>query len=419
MSDNLKIVTGEDLEARANKEIADWGTKHSSVTCDDNEETSRTCYRRQRDRILYTGGFRRLQDKTQVIAASKNGDHRTRLTHSLEVEQIAMSMADAMSLNKDLVSAIALGHDIGHTPFGHAVERLLNKKLKAEGGFSHAVQSVRYLENNDVRLSNEVLQGILKHDTDVYACGYDKKQHDCSKLLPHRPGNLEAQVVYWADKIAYVTHDLEDFYNTGIYTNAKGHNNKLEKQLREVLAELVEDKDKSGEIRNDISKFETRDLVRNLLKNLIANSMENIQELAKDKVLSPDVIIDVTSKRIDEYRDKNFKVKEAYQRGLIINFSKMYYETYLELREILNNYYIFSPEVQRFDAKAVRIIDFLFEEFVENPEILPLNIKEKIKDKKDKSDIKRVVADYIASMTDRYAEGIYSDFNLMDCDYKY
>ncbi|MBV1819560.1 dNTP triphosphohydrolase [Anaerosalibacter bizertensis] len=423
-------IKGIDLERRENKNICEWGVKHEVNSNKNKEETHRTDFRRQRDRILYTGGFRRLQDKTQVIAATKNGDHRTRLTHSLEVEQIAVSIADALGLNRDLVSAIALGHDVGHTPFGHAVERFLDDKLKDKGGFSHAVQSVRYLKKRKVRLSAEVWEGILKHDTDVYAGAYDKRQFDCGDYFPKEPGNLESQVVYWADKLAYLTHDFEDFYETEIYKNAKEYHNDLESELQDILANLITEEEKSKKIKEDIKKFETRDLIRNVLRNLIDESLKNINKLKVLKItLDPDVIKDETKYRIEKIEinkgidnvrneDEKRKIKkEAYQKGLIINFNEDYYNYYLGLRKILDDHYISSPEVQRSDAKAIKIVESLYDQFINNYKILPLNVQKEIKEKKYPR--KRVVADYIASMTDRYAEEIFTNLNSIGSYYDY
>ncbi|MTI66343.1 MAG: dNTP triphosphohydrolase [Firmicutes bacterium] len=421
---NIKdSVKGTELEKRGNTYICEWGTKHAQE--DQNEETNRTKFRRERDRILYTGGFRRLQDKTQVIAATKNGDHRTRLTHSLEVEQIAVSLADALGLNRDLVAAIAIGHDVGHTPFGHAVERFLDKRLKDKGGFSHAVQSVRYLKDKPVKLSNEVIEGILKHDTDVYSGAYDKKQFDCTEYKPLKPGNLESQVVYWADKIAYLTHDFEDFYLTDIYKKCKENNEGLESGLQNILAELIPEK--KEQIKCDINNFKTRDLIRNVLRNLINESLERLKNLEVSKTtLNTDIIREETEKRISEIEenlkenDKNSDInkikKKAYQKGLIINFEENYREQYENLREILNKHYVKSPEVQRNDAKAMKIVEVLFKEFTKKPGILPLNIQKKIKSNDDKD---RIVADYIASMTDRYAEEVFINLNSIGNYYDY
>ncbi|QXM07101.1 HD domain-containing protein [Crassaminicella indica] len=452
-------VKGEELEKRENKYICEWGTKYNEKNLDkekdSNEETNRTYFRRQRDRILYTGGFRRLQDKTQVIAATKTGDHRTRLTHSLEVEQIAISMADALGLNRHLVAAISLGHDVGHTPFGHAVEKFLNEKLKEKGGFSHAVQSVRYLKDRKVKLSKEVFEGILKHDTDVYAGGYNKKQFDCTEYNPLEPGNLEAQVVYWADKIAYLSHDFEDFYKTEIYENAIKNDKKLETKLKETLAELIPAK--KDKILEDINNFKTRDLIRNVLSNLIDESLKTLNELKGSTTLDQKTIKEKTKERILEI-EKNLEIdglkigkieermsdiegnsqmaedekkaeiknmkkkikkikKKAYQKGLIINFEDKYSKSYSALRDILNEHYVMSSEVQKSDKKAVRIVEALYNKFITNIEELPVNFQNRIKS--DTSKKERIVADYIASMSDRYAEEVYDNLNSIGSYYKY
>lgn len=168
MSNSEIPFKSSDLEKLFNDNIGQYGYKGE---CKNNneEETYRTSLRRQRDKILYTGGFRRLQDKTQVISATISGDHRTRLTHTLEVEQIAVSVANALSLNVDLVSAIAFGHDVGHTPFGHAAERVLNNLLKDSGGFNHSIESIKYIWGKyGNKIQKEIYEGILLHDSDMY-----------------------------------------------------------------------------------------------------------------------------------------------------------------------------------------------------------------------------------------------------------
>lgn len=455
--DSVKSI---ELEKVQNNYICEWGIKHREEP--QKEETNRTDLRRQRDRVLYTGGFRRLQDKTQVIAATKSGDHRTRLTHTLEVEQIAASLSDALGLNKDLVEAIALGHDIGHTPFGHAVERFLDKELRKQGGFSHAVQSVRYLRQKKIKLDNEVFEGILKHDTDVYAGAYDKNQFDCDAYNPLEPGSLEAQVVYWADKLAYLTHDLEDFYKTDIYSNAIEINQGLQEELQKILAELIPRKRQC--ILANIKNFQTRDLIRNLLRDLTDESLRTLHELRESGELSSEVIKEKTKERIlqkkknlgvnraeieklqkrilelqenkgidkikkikeeiqeieEKIKEKKKMMKRAYQEGLVINFGAEYSKQYSALRKMLNKYYIMSPEVQRSDAKAVKVVEGLYKDFIKTPGILPLNIQKTIGEAKKNNESKeRIIVDYIASMTDRYAEQVYNDLNSIGSDYKY
>lgn len=466
-----------DLEKCKNRLIKEWGYEHPEKLYE--EETYRTNFRRQRDRILYTGGFRRLQDKTQVISAMKSGDHRTRLTHTLEVEQIAISLSDALGLNSDLVSAIACGHDVGHTPFGHAVERVLNYKLNKQGGFSHAIQSVKYL-NEKMRkdktpkkvqkLQDLIFEGILKHDTDVYVGDYDDRQWDCSQYKLNEAGTLEMQVVYWADKIAYLTHDFEDFYNTDIYLNAKKNHSELEKELKTILADLT----KNPKIKKNLKFFETRNLIRNIIAQLIEQSEKNIKS---NKNLNSEDMRKETTRLIKEEERKQAAVakkekedssveenyveylevskikellsqledmkqrndkdqqglvestiktvkkikKNAYMDCLMINFTDDYRKHFKELRVLLDKHYICSPEITRSDAKAEKIANCLFNDFVGNPNLLPLSIRDRINDNDPDgaNSTERIVADYIASMTDRYAEVIYTDLNAIGGNYDY
>lgn len=413
------LVKSTTLSERKNEHIRKFGVKNEINT--QSQETHRTEFRRQRDRILYTGGFRRLQDKTQVIAATKTGDHRTRLTHSLEVEQIATSLAEALGLNADLCSAIAVGHDVGHTPFGHAVERFLNTALKDEGGFAHSVQSVRYLKNKKINLSYEVFEGILKHDTDIFVGSYNKEHYDCDELNPYHPGSLEAQAVYWADKLAYLSHDFEDFYETEIFRHALEADSGLKSRLQRILSNLVYEK--KTEIAEDISNFETRDLIRNLLSKLMENSIKVINSIEdlnvsnvreKTKIRIEENIKNELKVQPQEMTEKKMK-KLCYQRGLLINFDEEYSVYYEELRNILDEKYIRSPEVQRSDAKAIKIVTSLFNEFKDNVRLLPWDIQSQMTE----SNHTRVIADYIASMTDRYAEEIYSNLNSIGSKYDY
>lgn len=544
VSSNIDVLKGLDIAEKDNKQLCDWGihnkVKGKKLTTD-LEESYRTLFRRDRDRILYSGGFRRLQDKTQVMSAVKDGDHRTRLTHTLEVEQIAVSIADALKLNKDLTSAIALGHDVGHTPFGHAVERFLNKELKNEGGFSHALQSVSYLvkDGNKMKLSNEIIEGILKHDTDSFTYtfskgneGYLQVKDKDSYFSNEAPGTLEAQVVYWSDKIAYLTHDFEDFHKNRFLDEAlENDNDSLKKKLEESLGKLVnktpdlKDKDELNDI--------TRDLIRNIIQDLVNESSKRIRINLKNKIDKNDneskqtIIREKTNELIrekyeedDEYkllekikvknlkdltqednkeyinklndyydcivkkeehknikdikdimdkikkinnnlRDKkslkkelekeekskcfikkvenleklnkyrelaelevNFFEKrkntikqEAYKNGLIINLSNDIMEGYDELRSIINDYYILSQRIQLSDAKAKRIVESLFEMYCSNTNILPIEFKDKID--KEGLNKKRIIADHISSMTDRYAEKIYMDLNSTGSHYDY
>lgn len=467
MGEIIPLISS-DLEAVFSANIAEYGyqrKKDNSKLGYNDEETYRTELRRQRDKILYTGGFRRLQDKTQVISATVLGDHRTRLTHTLEVEQIAISIANALQLNVDLVSAIALGHDVGHTPFGHAAERKLNKLLKDNGQFHHPIQSVRYLwEKYGSKIDQEIYEGILLHDSDMFKIGKSEVKAQFRYLknvkgesiefenwvkinewINSFPSTLEAQVVIWADKIAYITHDLEDFLRCPAFTNLKNNDVTIEKKLCCILNKLIVNKT----IRR-LKNYESRDLIRNIINNLIISSAENINLIDE---LTQDDVKEETEKRYKS-RTSNDKTKDnkKYLDGLLINFSDAYRAYYYELRKFLDKFYILSPEVQKSDAKAEVIIDWLFNKLSGNYKLLPLKLREEVDNTTDKVyretvlsftekirrykeyiDVKRSnpssniiieditknkirekvisrkVACYIATMSDTYAENMYRD----------
>ncbi|SHH95639.1 dGTP triphosphohydrolase [Desulfosporosinus lacus] len=476
MNDNIieKNFPNESLilEKIANSLIANYGFRHKEEESHQ-EETYRTEIRRQRDKILYTGGFRRLQDKTQVMSATLTGDHRTRLTHTLEVEQIAVSVADALGLNKDLVSAIALGHDVGHTPFGHAAERTLNRLLKDNGGFHHPIQSAKYLwEKYGNNLIDEIYEGILVHDSDMFTINKENAKNQlqwseyCKKEPPYTsekclyfekflnkvPSTLEAQAVIWADKIAYITHDLDDFLHSPIYTSvvkSEGRSNTIESELCKILGNLT------GESLPGITAFESRDLIRAITTDLILASSNNIKGI---DCLEQEMVQKKTEERLNPEETND---KKRYLNSLIINFNNSFRNNYYELRELLNEKYIFSPEVQRSDAKAQKIVSSLYTEFVENYKLLPLEFRIKIDDEirkiakelltlnvmseEDINDIMskklkeielilknkcyddyektkakiitRIVASYISTMSDTYAENIFCNLNASKDNY--
>lgn len=463
-------LTSNDLEEIFNSNIAEYGfrdtaEKNQREEATGTEETYRTNIRRQRDKILYTGGFRRLQDKTQVISATISGDHRTRLTHTLEVEQIAVSIANALRLNADLVSAIALGHDIGHTPFGHAAERKLDELLKDKGGFHHPIQSVKYIwEKYGSKIDQNIYEGILLHDSDMFEIdeneaekqlnylkevdGEEKSFQEWIKIdgwLNNFPGTLEAQTVIWSDKIAYITHDLEDFLRSLSYINLQKNDANTENRLCKILNKLTKDKEIEA-----LKDFELRDLIRNIISDLIKSSAGNINKINKcDKTILWDVKGETKKRSIKYKEDSN---KKKYLNSLIINFSHECREAYYSLREFLDEHYIFSPEVQKSDAKAQVVVEWLFNILKTNYKLMPLNVRSevdksiilevqknlslknifnklqknnqnivylerKIKEQKeDKQNeyneikekvVSRKVATYIATMSDSYAEGMY------------
>lgn len=392
MSDKRIPLKSKELEELFNNNVGDYGYKGDCECNGDKEETYRTSLRRQRDKILYTGGFRRLQDKTQVISATISGDHRTRLTHTLEVEQIAVSMANALRLNVDLVSAIALGHDVGHTPFGHAAERTLNDSLEYSGGFNHSIQSIKYIwEKYGDKIQEEIYEGILLHDSDMYqickenakkqlkyvvygedtnkkAREYKVKFTDFFKYIGEFPSTLEAQVVIWADKIAYITHDLEDFLRSEAYTDLKKNDESIEEKLSDILNNLIKEKKEKT-----LVDYKSRDLIRNLIGELVETSAETIKDLDYK-----DVKTETENKRDKENKETNSKNKKEYLDSLLINCTDDYRKHYYELRGFLDEHYIFSPQVQRSDGKAKIIIEWLFGQLTSNYKLAPLHIRDEI-----------------------------------------
>lgn len=397
-----KPPKGCELEKRADELLAPYATKYQEgerLKEEKEEETYRTRFRRDRDRILYTTAFRRLQYKTQVFVNYMGDHYRTRLTHTLEVEQLTTGLADALRLNRDLVSAISFGHDLGHTPFGHAVEKVLNDILeeRLEGGFSHAIQGVRYVEylakhknKPGLNLCRQVTEGILKHNTDILEHGQysekQRKQWDCDHLEPTRPGSLETQVCYWADIVAYLTHDLDDFYESGLKDEAIKNNVISEYELEDLWSQLVLD----GDGR------ETRDLVRNINTKLIEGT-SNLLE--KYKPNSSEDIVRITESRLEDFKHP----RDAF----LVNFDDdKYKKAFFRMRELLKKVYLGSPTVSRMDNKASTMVRMIAEKYLKNPKLLPWSTYKKYEESNYSP---RVIIDHIAGMTDRYATKIYNE----------
>ncbi len=334
----------------------------------------RSEFQRDRDRIIHSGAFRRLEYKTQVFVNHEGDLFRTRLTHSIEVAQIARSIARRLRLNEDLAEAISLAHDLGHTPFGHAGQDALNDCMKAYGGFEHNLQSLRvvelleerYAEFDGLNLTFETREGILKH------CSRDnatKLGELGERFLNNRRPSLEAQIANLADEIAYNNHDVDDGLRSGLIT--------LE-QLSEVplvAAHLDEVRSAYPELPERRVVHETvRRMINTLVSDLIRRSEHNIAEQRlgslEDVHAAPALI--AFSPEIDEQQ-------RALKRFLFANLYRHY-------------------RVMRMSAKAQRIIGDLFEVFMADNRLLPPSFQ-----KLNEAERARSVADYIAGMTDRYA----------------
>lgn len=341
------------------------------------EHPYRTCYQRDRDRIVHSTAFRRLEYKTQVFVNHEGDYYRTRLTHTLEVTQIARSIARVLRLNEDLTEAIALAHDLGHTPFGHAGEDALKKLMKEHGGFDHNIHGLRvvdvleerYPEFKGLNLSWEVREGIVKHST-----LYDKPPQ-IESLKPKLAPPLEAQVVDIADEIAYDNHDLDDGLMSGFLA---------EKDLSDVglWGEIAKDINKKyGNINDEMRKFQ-------IIRHLINLQVVDLVEESKKTIEKSGV------KSVNDVR----KLKAR-----LINFSKRMQEKRKPLREFLKNNLYKHYKVVRMSNKAQMFIKELFNVYLKKPDQLPPTSYSRIKKDGDY----RVVCDYIAGMTDRYAQDEY------------
>ncbi len=337
----------------------------------DSEPDYRTCFQRDRDRILHTTAFRRLDHKTQVFVTSEGDYYRTRLTHTLEVSQIGRTIARALGANCDLTESICLAHDLGHPAFGHSGEKTLAFLMKEYGGFDHNKQSLRIVTKLEKRysrfpglnLSWEVLEGIVKHETE-----YDMA--DAKDFNPDRRGNLEAQISNAADELAYTAHDLDDGLYSGMITPQMLEGIELWEILTSQLAirnSILSDLDRHRLIRELIG-MEVTDLVNQTTHNLKVNNPKDAAELQK---MSHNVIA-----FSEPLITRNRQLKDFL-------FAKMY-----------RNY-----RVMRMSEKAERIITDLFNAYKKEPGILPGHIKQNI----DSVGLERIICDYLAGMTDRFA----------------
>lgn len=356
------------------------GRRHSEAS-----PNYRTEYQRDRDRIVHSAAFRRLEYKTQVFVNHEGDMFRTRLTHSVEVAQIARSISRILDLNEDLVEAIALAHDLGHTPFGHAGQDALNRCMGDFGGFEHNLQSLRvvdeleerYAEFSGLNLTYESREGILKH------CS-PSRAHELGELgqrfINRQQPSLEAQLANVADEIAYNNHDMDDGMRAGLISLEQ----LCEMPLFAEQYEYVMAQYQSLSQRRAIHEV-VRRMINCQVTDLIDTSRANIERASPAD--------------IDEVRQ---------QSRPLIGFSDEMRAYNQELKRFLRKELYQHYRVRRMSTKADRIIRSLFEIFIDDPRLLPPEYSSKVlvMEKPDgMSGRARVVADYIAGMTDRYAIG--------------
>jgi dGTPase len=340
------------------------------------EETppGRSEFQRDRDRIIHSGAFRRLEYKTQVFVNHEGDLFRTRLTHSIEVAQIARSIARQLRLNEDLVEAISLAHDLGHTPFGHAGQDALNECMQAYGGFEHNLQSLRvvdvleerYAAFDGLNLTFETREGILKHCSPENARALGELGQ---RFLENRRPSLEAQIANLADEIAYNNHDVDDGLRSGLITLEQLEEVPLVAQHLQTVRGAHPDLD-----RRRLRHETVRRMINTLVTDLIACSEGNI---ASEGVTS---------------------LEEVRAAPRLITFSKEMAESARQLKAFLRVNLYRHYRVLRMSTKAHRIIAELFAAFMSDPRLLPPQFQQTAE-----QDRARSVADYIAGMTDRYA----------------
>ena len=342
--------------------------------------SSRSEFQRDRDRIVHSTAFRRLEYKTQVFVNHEGDLFRTRLTHSIEVAQIARSIARNLQLNEDLVEAISLAHDLGHTPFGHAGQDALNACMKDYGGFEHNLQSLRVVDSLEERygafdglnLMFETREGILKH----CALANAKKLGDIGqRFIEKKQPTLEAQLANLADEIAYNNHDIDDGLRSGLLTIMQldaidfyaRHKAQAEKEYPGI----------SG--RRAINET-VRRMINTLIVDLINASKLRINEA------NPNTIDDVRS------------------APALITFSDSVAQEAIILKRFLRENLYQHYQVNRMTSKARRIVTELFNVFMSEPNLLAPDYQVSVPEKQASASLQaRKVADYIAGMTDRYA----------------
>lgn len=367
-------ITREILEAKEDQLLAPWGMRSRDSKGrehPDKEPQYRTSFQRDRDRILHTTAFRRLEQKTQVFITSKGDYFRTRLTHTLEVAQIGRTLARALGANEDLNEAICLVHDLGHAAFGHSGERTLNALLADQGGFDHNRQSLRIVTKLERRFPNfdglnltwEVREGIVKHETK-----YDES--DATDYDPQLRGDLEAQIANVADELAYTTHDLDD----GLRSKMVSPEQLKGIQMWDMVVDSV------GWKGPELSDLDRHRIIRRLIGLLVSD------------------VLQATSARIEASRAQSALAIQELDNN-VIGYSQDMQVVNDEIKDFLYDKFYSHPEVLEMADNAERVLTTVFKAYVADPGQMPEAFQARIK----KRGLQRTIADYIAGMTDRFA----------------
>ncbi len=364
----------EEIEARSLAPYAMLSKDSRGRRVAEPDHPMRTCFQRDRDRVIHSAAFRRLEYKTQVFVNHEGDYYRTRLTHTMEAAQITRTIARALGLNEELAEAVALAHDLGHTPFGHAGEKVLNDLMRPYGGFDHNAQSLRtidWIENRypnfrGLNLSFEVREGIIKHS----------HFHDRPAAQEFDPSTwpcLEAQIVDLADEIAYLGHDVDDGLKAGMLSVEELEQSQLYREANAPARRAAADKEIS------IERYQT---VRRIIDAMATDLVTNLEaEIQRAHIESVDAV-------------------RRAGRALAI-FSPPMAAQVDELKEIMRERLYRHYRVIRMTEKAGRVLEQLFNAYMSEPRQMPSHVL--MLHERDGEPIARVVADYIAGMTDRFA----------------
>ena len=350
------------------------------------ESPIRSPYQRDRDRIIHSSSFRRLKHKTQVFVNTEGDHYRTRLTHSMEVSQIARTIARILNLNEDLSETLSLSHDLGHTPFGHAGEEVLNKCMKRFGGFDHNIQTLRivtsveskYYKFDGLNLSIETLDGLIKHNGPINnLLPYKKILGESlfkNKIIYKNYPSLESQIASISDDIAYNNHDLEDGLRAGLFSI-----NKIKKIP--YLSEII-----------DKHTFKKNQFRREIIISQIVRDLINLMVID---------VLNTTNKNIEKIKPKT--IDDIYKTNyMMVDFSSKMKKIDQHIKLFLKKNMYNNTKVLKNTNRGKRIIKSLFNYLLKNS-------KKHIRESLFKRDSKeRVVADFIAGMTDRFAINLYN-----------
>ena len=369
-----KLVKRHDLEELENNSLASYAVKSVDSRGRQHKEKEhpyRTRFQRDRDRVIHSSAFRRLEYKTQVFVYHEGDYYRTRLTHSMEVAQIARSICKSMQLNEDLAESIALSHDLGHPPFGHTGQKILNGLLKNHGGFEHNKQGLRvvrllekrYPEFSGLNLTWELQEGISKHSTDT--------DNPIMRVKGYNFPSLEAQVVDCADGIAYNAHDLDDGITSELLN--------LE-QVRKLALWREHEKDLDLKYKNLDFKLKKYQVVRQIINDLISDFRKTtLKNLKASKIQSVDDV------RCAKKRMAGFSALMSKKNG--------------ELKKFLHKNLYSHRKVKRMEFKSEMCLTGLFKAFTTHFALLP----ELVQREGGHDSLQRRICDYISGMTDRYA----------------